>query len=140
MIRRPPRSTLFPYTTLFRSQYFSEKLQQERERLLSPHELLSWAEALTVETASHPSPLPSYNFSQQFPDFPFIYRRSVIKDALGKSRSYLSNLANWNTAGTIKEEPGSPEASNHPTLYAEAFCLDLAATDLRPVERTCFVR
>src|SRR5438093_11882659 len=22
MIRRPPRSTLFPYTTLFRSQYF----------------------------------------------------------------------------------------------------------------------
>src|SRR3712207_8403936 len=23
MIRRPPRSTLFPYTTLFRSQFFS---------------------------------------------------------------------------------------------------------------------
>src|SRR3712207_8034978 len=23
MIRRPPRSTLFPYTTLFRSRYFS---------------------------------------------------------------------------------------------------------------------
>src|SRR5258708_5158601 len=25
MIRRPPRSTLFPYTTLFRSQFFSEQ-------------------------------------------------------------------------------------------------------------------
>src|ERR1041385_9326570 len=25
MIRRPPRSTLFPYTTLFRSMIFSEK-------------------------------------------------------------------------------------------------------------------
>src|ERR1039458_8993075 len=25
MIRRPPRSTLFPYTTLFRSSYTSEK-------------------------------------------------------------------------------------------------------------------
>src|SRR5688572_31854293 len=24
MIRRPPRSTLFPYTTLFRSPYFSD--------------------------------------------------------------------------------------------------------------------
>src|SRR5687768_18224911 len=24
MIRRPPRSTLFPYTTLFRSEYFKE--------------------------------------------------------------------------------------------------------------------
>src|SRR5258708_13587651 len=123
-----------------RVQYFSEKLQQERERLLSPHELLSWAEALTVETAAHPSPLPSYNFSQQFPDFPFIYRRSVIKDALGKARSYLSNLANWNTGGKKKGQPGSPGASNHPTLYAEAFCLDLDATDLRPGKRTCFVR
>src|SRR2546422_6707268 len=28
MIRRPPRSTLFPYTTLFRSQALSELLQQ----------------------------------------------------------------------------------------------------------------
>src|SRR2546429_3677863 len=27
MIRRPPRSTLFPYTTLFRSQYFGEPWQ-----------------------------------------------------------------------------------------------------------------
>src|SRR5258708_35071258 len=26
MIRRPPRSTLFPYTTLFRSQWFGIKL------------------------------------------------------------------------------------------------------------------
>src|SRR2546425_11074472 len=25
MIRRPPRSTLFPYTTLFRSQHLSER-------------------------------------------------------------------------------------------------------------------
>src|SRR5690242_20618921 len=25
MIRRPPRSTLFPYTTLFRSQYWAEE-------------------------------------------------------------------------------------------------------------------
>src|SRR5687768_17812922 len=24
MLRRPPRSTLFPYTTLFRSQYYGE--------------------------------------------------------------------------------------------------------------------
>src|SRR5256885_8525744 len=31
MIRRPPRSTLFPYTTLFRSA-------RELERLLVPHE------------------------------------------------------------------------------------------------------
>src|SRR2546422_5404379 len=28
MIRRPPRSTLFPYTTLFRSRYFSTTLAE----------------------------------------------------------------------------------------------------------------
>src|SRR3712207_7429996 len=28
MIRRPPRSTLFPYTTLFRSQYGQEQLEE----------------------------------------------------------------------------------------------------------------
>src|SRR2546428_316436 len=30
MIRRPPRSTLFPYTTLFRSTQFCRKLAAER--------------------------------------------------------------------------------------------------------------
>src|SRR5260370_25832039 len=37
MIRRPPRSTLFPYTTLFRSQYH-ERLPRRRQRIhdLSP--------------------------------------------------------------------------------------------------------
>src|SRR3712207_7904319 len=31
MIRRPPRSTLFPYTTLFRSEGFSFCLRQDRQ-------------------------------------------------------------------------------------------------------------
>src|SRR3712207_7159489 len=31
MIRRPPRSTLFPYTTLFRSQHEGQHEQDERE-------------------------------------------------------------------------------------------------------------
>src|SRR2546430_7317041 len=36
MIRRPPRSTLFPYTTLFRSRHVVE---HEREALLPAHAL-----------------------------------------------------------------------------------------------------
>src|SRR3712207_7591041 len=32
MIRRPPRSTLFPYTTLFRSNVKQEAVQIENER------------------------------------------------------------------------------------------------------------
>src|SRR3712207_8039097 len=34
MIRRPPRSTLFPYTTLFRSHQRGAQLVQAREREL----------------------------------------------------------------------------------------------------------
>jgi len=123
-----------------RVRYFSQKHQEERERLSSPNELLTWAEALTVATRDHPHPLPSYNFSEQFPDFPFIYRRSVIKDAIGKARSYLSNLANWNASGAKKGQPGPPTASNYPTLYDEAFSLELDVVDLRPTPRTCFAR
>src|SRR3989442_4750427 len=33
MIRRPPRSTLFPYTTLFRSGRAADQLLQQVERL-----------------------------------------------------------------------------------------------------------
>src|ERR1043166_9553387 len=33
MIRRPPRSTLFPYTTLFRSLLFRKPFQRERHRV-----------------------------------------------------------------------------------------------------------
>src|SRR3712207_8548777 len=35
MIRRPPRSTLFPYTTLFRSLPLRKPLRQEPVRLLA---------------------------------------------------------------------------------------------------------
>src|SRR5256885_2747306 len=34
MIRRPPRSTLFPYTTLFRSVLAEEELRQTSEEIL----------------------------------------------------------------------------------------------------------
>src|SRR3712207_7349248 len=34
MIRRPPRSTLFPYTTLFRSDYKANPRQRVRDKLI----------------------------------------------------------------------------------------------------------
>src|SRR3989449_10100279 len=39
MIRRPPRSTLFPYTTLFRSPYF-EKIAEALRMLGTPRALI----------------------------------------------------------------------------------------------------
>src|SRR5688572_32485633 len=40
MIRRPPRSTLFPYTTLFRSEVELDRLLAEEERGAEPRALV----------------------------------------------------------------------------------------------------
>src|SRR5256885_10865719 len=37
MIRRPPRSTLFPYTTLFRSQHTKDTKIHKERRILRVH-------------------------------------------------------------------------------------------------------
>jgi len=37
MIRRPPRSTLFPYTTLFRSKIAVYVLPADEDRIIAQH-------------------------------------------------------------------------------------------------------
>ena len=105
--------------------YYSNQHLEMRERPISSHELLTWAEAGTCETREHPHPWTGWNFSQQFPKMPFVYRRSLIKDAIGKVRSYLSNLKTWEKTGKKKSKPGQPGAANHPTLYQGSLTLDL---------------
>src|SRR6266699_1787489 len=100
-----------------RVSYYSAKHLEMRERAISANELLTWAEVCTVATKDHPHPWPGWNFSERFPDLPFAYRRSVIKDAIGKVRSYLSHRANWEKSGKKKGKPGLPGAREHPTLY-----------------------
>src|SRR5262245_64923139 len=53
MIRRPPRSTLFPYTTLFRSFGVHAYMNTIRPRLLTQQRVTAWREQLdaTRETA-----------------------------------------------------------------------------------------
>jgi len=114
-----------------RVPYYSEKHLQMRERLISANELLTWAEACTVETREHQEPWEGWNFTERFPAMPFIYRRSVIKDAIGKVRSYLSNVANWKQSGKKKGRPGLPGARDHPTLYQGTCSLQLESRDLR---------
>ena len=65
MIRRPPRSTLFPYTTLFRSGYPSRDEEIEivkrttgagdvaPEKILSAEEIVARSEEHTSELQSH---------------------------------------------------------------------------------------
>src|SRR3712207_7482723 len=45
MIRRPPRSTLFPYTTLFRSQHSFYQLLHQGTRLV-PADFIAFMESL----------------------------------------------------------------------------------------------
>src|SRR5258708_9919947 len=72
MIRRPPRSTLFPYTTLFRSRWLADEAHRRTEearwlaeeaprdrkstRLNSSHQIISYAVfCLKKKMAANPS-------------------------------------------------------------------------------------
>src|SRR2546430_6040319 len=55
MIRRPPRSTLFPYTTLFRSAPWPESIF----RGATNHDGLLTADAIQVRSEEHTSELQS---------------------------------------------------------------------------------
>src|SRR5256885_13113275 len=57
MIRRPPRSTLFPYTTLFRSPSPSKPSNEVTDRLFPHHPVLRRLQGLRSE--EHTSELQS---------------------------------------------------------------------------------
>src|SRR5437762_8984403 len=61
MIRRPPRSTLFPYTTLFRS-YNARSLSKYGQPVAAGHNTPtseSWPNAATARSEEHTSELQS---------------------------------------------------------------------------------
>src|SRR2546428_1001622 len=55
MIRRPPRSTLFPYTTLFRSYYPDDVFHPARRHQLARIRLLPLPGTLAVFSSVSPS-------------------------------------------------------------------------------------
>src|SRR3712207_8761984 len=68
MIRRPPRSTLFPYTTLFRSEVLEldsglpvERLRQDLHRVLAAEAPLA-AQGLEARSEEHTSELQSRQY------------------------------------------------------------------------------
>jgi IS605 OrfB family transposase len=120
-----------PDKLLEQVEVISKKTGEVTGGLISADKVLTWAEFVTVETREHPDPLPEWNFSQRFPAFPTRYRRTVIKDCIGKARGYLSTLSTWHRLGKKTGKPGVPTAHNHPTLYAGTYSLDLDELDLR---------
>src|SRR2546427_8839952 len=67
MIRRPPRSTLFPYTTLFRSAASAGQLDIQRE----PHDALS-------QHRRHVA-APADDFAGAMGHFPGRFRTAVLQ-------------------------------------------------------------
>src|SRR5258708_14525064 len=66
MIRRPPRSTLFPYTTLFRSPDFSRHLRSARAPSLRHQKRLSGTCQRTI--GMHPARSEEHTSELQSPD------------------------------------------------------------------------
>src|SRR3712207_7183624 len=63
MIRRPPRSTLFPYTTLFRSaSRLARQLEQEGINASAIHGDKSQAERMAARSEEHTSELQSRQY------------------------------------------------------------------------------
>src|SRR5256886_5079204 len=57
MIRRPPRSTLFPYTTLFRSRHAGYGVSQRRRKRIE--EIFGWLKTVGLRSEEHTSELQS---------------------------------------------------------------------------------
>src|SRR3712207_8578719 len=86
MIRRPPRSTLFPYTTLFRSRVeLSSASAKHLERELSANKNGSRTEQF------HPYPKPLPGREREWSPLPFAHRiqRSEEHTSELQSRQYL---------------------------------------------------
>src|SRR4051812_49881921 len=98
MIRRPPRSTLFPYTTLFRSERWRllVEIENQRVRLLRPadskrdrkstrlnssHMSISYAVFCLKKKKKHQRRQNAIERDELRPPVPLCARRDVVSDA-----------------------------------------------------------
>src|SRR5256885_9545190 len=95
MIRRPPRSTLFPYTTLFRSQYL-EFLYDGNSRITTVRDetLRAW----------------TYQYTSN--------RLTLVTDPLSNSTLYIYDASN-----RISDRKSTRLNSSHLVISYAVFCL-----------------
>src|SRR3712207_8722782 len=88
MIRRPPRSTLFPYTTLFRSVFddtAADKL------VLYPHRV-EWRNRIPTAVKAAGSPVPLENRSEEHTSELQSRQYLVCRLLLEKKKNHITSL------------------------------------------------
>src|SRR3712207_7477154 len=95
MIRRPPRSTLFPYTTLFRS-VLAHAADQDRKSTL--------AEDKAVELAPRA-------------------QRKDVRRQIEQARTQLDNVASAGTPEPQQDRKSTRLNSSHANISYAVFCL-----------------
>src|SRR3712207_8238963 len=99
MIRRPPRSTLFPYTTLFRSRGVVDKMKIGRSM------------EVALQEAADRLGTPEFQF--------FVISLAIQRETGGKLAETLSNLADV----LRKDRKSTRLNSSHANISYAVFCL-----------------
>src|SRR3712207_6958558 len=89
MIRRPPRSTLFPYTTLFRSTDFKKAVQYRVFIFKYPDEIFDNASDERYSHVSYEEITNGYS-SKINPSNPYIVRKDRKSTRLNSSHANIS--------------------------------------------------
>src|SRR3989454_11945287 len=103
MIRRPPRSTLFPYTTLFRSlEHIYDRLLDRDPRTFKPKPILAESWRIVNDTTWEFKLRKGVKFHNGEP-FTASSVKATIDYALDPaSKSHFAAAANW---GLVREVP-----------------------------------
>src|SRR5438874_8007222 len=96
MIRRPPRSTLFPYTTLFRSYRTAQSVDETDPRHAALEQALKETDSLLVRSEEHTSELQSRRdlvcrllLEKKKQNGEFIHKHGRVKPAQERLKAHL---------------------------------------------------
>src|SRR5947209_16728398 len=95
MIRRPPRSTLFPYTTLFRSRFLIDDIDGGKKDLdkalqLDPGQRQGWLHRGALEVAVEP-PLRSEEHTSELQSRQYLVCRLLLEKKK-KTKQFMTTL------------------------------------------------
>src|SRR2546430_12898937 len=90
MIRRPPRSTLFPYTTLFRSQYDLPHSFPREPQFITDTLEISATPAIKAEVAGNDTGVPAFACKHQ--ELIFQRQRAGFHRVTPRSEEHTSEL------------------------------------------------